>query len=376
MVKTRNKQIMTIAIIMVAIVGLGVGFAAFSSSLNIKSGVSVSPDSSTFSVKFSSSATAQATDDIAAVAEPSTLSTTKGKIDTVDATTIGNLSAEFTAPGQSVTYTFYARNTGAYLAYLDMIRVGQKKCTAGEDTDASLVAAACEAMSISVQVGAMDPVTRTTDITNHTLAAGSSETVVVTLTYAENGARADGPFTVTFGDVSLTYTTTENGGNTITDVTFGIDCTLLSGSSYAVGSKYLCQFDNESVEFYVLESIEAPEEDKEFYSYTMKFITTKEAELNGEELSVDGMDYSIYTYEIGTEWGIDESNIYNLLSVPKYEELYAVNNSDTLPTWLHGDYWIVSQNGDAYNVIDDSLVLNENWDGYHGIRVVMSLSMH
>ncbi|MBE6152295.1 MAG: hypothetical protein E7165_03170 [Firmicutes bacterium] len=211
--RTRSRQMTTIAIIMVAVVGMGIGFAAFATNLTINSGAAVNPDASTFSVKFSSSATDIARDSIKGVANPTTLSTTDGEIDAIEATTISGMGAEFIEPGQSVTYTFYARNIGAYQAYLNMIEVGNKVCTPGEGTDATLVAEACKSMSITVTVdgttsmavsGTQSSIKK---VANHTLAADSSEEIVVTLEYVAGGARADGPFDVTFGDVSLTYST-------------------------------------------------------------------------------------------------------------------------------------------------------------------------
>ena len=53
MTNTRKKQMKTLGILLVAVIGLTVGFAAFSSSLNIKTRLSVNPNNGTFLVKFS-----------------------------------------------------------------------------------------------------------------------------------------------------------------------------------------------------------------------------------------------------------------------------------------------------------------------------------
>ena len=51
------------------------------------------------------------------------------------------------------------------------------------------------------------------DINNHILGVGDSEQVVVTISYDEElegeNARADGDFDVTFGDIVLTYLSTD-----------------------------------------------------------------------------------------------------------------------------------------------------------------------
>ena len=361
MQRTRNRQIMTIALIMASIVGLGVGFAAFSSSLSIKSGVSVSPDSSTFSVKFSSSATAQERNPIEAVTNPETLVAKDGEIDAVDATTISNLSVEFTQPDQTATYTFYARNTGAYLAYLNMIQVGEKTCTPGEGTDADLVAAACDALSVSVRVGT-NTVTETESITNHTLAAGSSEEVIVTLEYAKDGARADGPFTVTFGDISLTYATTAESQD-IPEVYIGWDqsCKLISGTVYEVGSKYTCKFmgdfDNETeVDFYMLQS------DLDAGMVYLITVETFGSGMTQYEAQISAEADFLMEYRLNGE----------SFSLPTYGQLYAVDNSETLPSWLHGEYWLASEGGeDVYSVFGDTISSDHS---SAGARFVYNLS--
>ena len=208
--RIRKQQYITLSIIAVAVLTLSIGFAAYSSILNIKPSVTVNPDSSNFSVIFSSNGTDTATTQ---TVNPS--SSTYGESATITngaSPTISNLKAKFTSPGQSVSYTFYAKNTGSYLAYLNYITyLGEKVCTPKTGTDATLVANACEGISVSVKVGNDEAVTASTSlITNHTLGIGNSEQVVVTINYAQNAARADGDFDVTFGDISLTYSTISN----------------------------------------------------------------------------------------------------------------------------------------------------------------------
>ena len=54
MEKNRKVQIIAIVALVVGIVGLSIGFAAFSSVLNIQTSANVKPDSSTLNVDFSS----------------------------------------------------------------------------------------------------------------------------------------------------------------------------------------------------------------------------------------------------------------------------------------------------------------------------------
>ena len=218
--KRNNKQITTLAILLVAVVGLSIGFAAFSNILTISSGATVTPNASTFNVDFSSSATSVVTNNITP-----TLSGATGTAATIDNTTdptIENLNATFTAPGQSVTYTFYAYNAGEYEAFLTNINYlnveGEelnKVCTPAAGTTAALVTAACDDISVTVKADTITA-TGTQTVSGKSLAKGASHKIEVTIAYAENGDRADGDFTVAFGDISLTYKTVDQSANLIT----------------------------------------------------------------------------------------------------------------------------------------------------------------
>ena len=213
--RTRKQQLTAIAAIIVGVFAISIGFAAFSSTLNIRSSATVNPDASAFAVIFSSDANSLKTD--AVVANPSNLGDS-ATIDNSSNPTISGLNAKFTAPNQSVTYTFYARNTGEFLAYLNYITFtnvegasSNKVCTASDGTSQALVDQACNGISMSVKVGDLEEVTTSqNNIQNHTLAPNTSEVVTVTISYAENAALADGPFEVSFGDISLIYSSINN----------------------------------------------------------------------------------------------------------------------------------------------------------------------
>ena len=213
----RSSRVNAVVALCVGVVGLTLGFAAFSNSLTISSSASVTPDASTFNVDFSSSKDSVVAGTVSPVTNPGTVVGTEATIDNTTAPTISNLSATFTKPGDSVTYTFYARNAGEYEAFLKSINFNNvasgsttKKCTAGVGTTDTLVQAACESITLSVKVGSESAVTGTTaDISGHSLAKNSSETIVVKIEYTAGGALADGDFTVEFGDVSLTYSSVD-----------------------------------------------------------------------------------------------------------------------------------------------------------------------
>ncbi len=217
MEKNRNAQVIAIIALVVGVVGLSIGFASFSSVLNIQASANVKPDSSTMNVDFSSAIDKVEVNEIIPTAEPTSLATTNATIDNSVDPTISNLSATFTEPGQSVVYKFYAYNAGELNAYLKSIVYANvtgkntpKVCTAKEGTTDALVQKACENIFIKVKVGnELETATGKASITGHSLAKKTGELITVTLEYASNAERTDGDFSVAFGDITLNYSSAD-----------------------------------------------------------------------------------------------------------------------------------------------------------------------
>lgn len=217
MERNRTGQVIAILALVVGVVSLSIGFASFSSVLNIQASANVKPDSSTMNVDFSSAVDKVEVAEIVPTTTPDSLETTKATIDNSSDPTISNLSATFTEPGQSVTYEFYAFNAGELNAYLKSIVYGNvtgknatKVCTAASGTTDALVQKACEKISIKVKVGnELETSTGKASITGHALAKGNGEKVVVTLEYEAGADRADGDFSVAFGDITLNYSSAD-----------------------------------------------------------------------------------------------------------------------------------------------------------------------
>lgn len=211
MEKDRGTKIIAIVALCVAVIGLSVGFAAFSNTLTISSSASVSPTATDFDVNFSSVDNAE-TDGIVTGVANGGATANEATIDNATSPTITGLKANFTAPGQSVTYSFFTHNAGKYIAYLNNVtyanvdgETSNKVCTAGDKTDATMVASACDDISVVVKVGSDSFNGSRGSITSHSLAIDRYESVEVTIEYASDGDRADGDFTVAFGDITLTY---------------------------------------------------------------------------------------------------------------------------------------------------------------------------
>lgn len=199
MEKERKSKKIILIILLILLIGLSIGFAAFNSNLRIQSAASVTPDPNSFKVVFSTSSTSsvEGTPVLGGVANGGTLKK--------DSTIISDLSANFTAPGQTATWKFYSFNSGIYNAFLNKVTLGTISCIANEGTDTNKVAEAAKGINIKVSVGGNEFTSTSENIDLHTLAKETGEEIIVTLTYAEGSALVDGSFDVVIGDIILGY---------------------------------------------------------------------------------------------------------------------------------------------------------------------------
>ena len=218
----RGTKIIAVVALVVAIIGLSLGFAAFTKNLQISSGAKVNPTDS-FSVKFSSSSGQVEKNPIQAKAGG--VGGASGENANIDPdNTISNLKGTFTTPGQNVTYEFYVHNDGDYDAFLKSVTYANAndggsfaKCTAGVGTTKTLVEEACSGFEVTVDVNNEDEeennhfstTNNQTPIKGHKLGKGKSEKVIVKIEYKTDATRADGDFTVDFGNITLLYSTTD-----------------------------------------------------------------------------------------------------------------------------------------------------------------------
>ena len=214
----RRNTTLILIITLVSVLGLSIAFAAFSSSLTVKGNATITPDSGNFKVVFSSSSTSLSTTNVS-VTKTGNATAGTPTIDNSGNPTIKNLSASFTSPGEKVEYTFYARNGGSYDAYLSSVVFDNiknkstfKECVAGSGTTASMVDTACNGIKVTTTVLSTSYTSTTLNITNHVLKKNNSELVKVTIEYTSGSSVADGPFTINFGKIYLTYGSTSLSG--------------------------------------------------------------------------------------------------------------------------------------------------------------------
>lgn len=232
MEKNRSSKVVAIVALFIAVIGLSVGFAAFSNILKIKSSATVKPSGQDFVVGFVRNTTDTAlptgdveleADAITVVGENVSYSKDENLKPKLNGTTVSNLHVDFTKPGESVSYKFAVANFGKYDAYLTKVtfknvadKSTYKVCTVTPATGAgqtaateALVTEACKGIDVSVKI----------DTATYNGADGSKENintvlsrntnnvkeVVVTISYAEGSEVADGAFSVDFGDITLEY---------------------------------------------------------------------------------------------------------------------------------------------------------------------------
>ena len=214
--ENNDKFVKYIAIIalLFAVVGISVGFAAYTNTVNIKATAVVGSNPVIPVAALSTDPSQQDPGNVV----PTTTGGATGDTGVLGNDTIQNMKAHFTTPGQTVTYSFYGYNGSTFLSYLNSVVFGSKSCnTTGLSNPATNgVSAACDDIIMTITVGTgASQATFTTDNTNvsgHSLAAGASEPIVVTISYLDgtgHGHVADGEFNVDFGTTVLTYSTVD-----------------------------------------------------------------------------------------------------------------------------------------------------------------------
>lgn len=216
--KYKSRSIMII-ILLVGVISLSIGLAVFSSTLNIKSGTTVSPDPSKFKIAASASKDNTTSLQISpsAYVLPSGLisnSSTATITNSGNMVTISNVKPYFTAPGQIIEYIFYVHNIGEYPAYLKSYsQFLLPRCVSLEGTTDSLVQQACNDINTGICLldfnGRCNNSQSDLDKNNYVIPVGGSTKISVRLNYSLYSNRdnvvADGPFTVEFDNINIVF---------------------------------------------------------------------------------------------------------------------------------------------------------------------------
>jgi hypothetical protein len=211
MEKNRGSVIAIVAALVVAVISLGVAFAAFSTTLNITGSATV--QASSWNVFFTNTSTGSDPGTTTGVNLTASLSNLNGFTTTATSTSSNLKSASFTwagtlkTPGDKIMYTFYIRNTGSYNAKITSINVPTLTCKQG----GSVTTAATALCNNRIKYGVFTDTDGTTRLQqNATLNATSGvQTVYVIAEFDKNTPASELPgtaVTIEPSTISITYT--------------------------------------------------------------------------------------------------------------------------------------------------------------------------
>lgn len=180
--KEREMKTLVIAALVISVVAIGVGFAAFSTTLQINGTATVNTAGKTWNVLFTNvEKTGLSTENIDATV-PSISNGTAGENTTN--TAIGTITAAFTAPKQKLQYKITVTNSGTYNAKLTAASIPTLETitVTGTGNDAETDAANVKKhLKFSFTKADESPVTPETD----TLAAGATQDYLYTIEYED-----------------------------------------------------------------------------------------------------------------------------------------------------------------------------------------------
>lgn len=418
----RNKKVIILVVIGVVFL-ISIGFAAFSELLTISTTASFTPTSTNIGIKFSKES-GSVKDGQSNPVIPTTTGNVAAEnaiIANTDNPTIENLNATFSAPGDSVKYEFYVLNTGQFDAYLTSVLYNGtpfKECNAvsGGGADPALVSKACNTINVKVTVGDTTFTAAKTLGINDMLVRGANKKVIVEIIY--NGpARADGPFTVNFGDIELIYSTAQSSDSTSSVETICTAVDTSKSGSTELGTQYTCQVNNStSYNFYVLstdgnnvnlimsENLAnnvnfadstnfSPIETSTPGAYDISFISNPLVITTLDSLTQDwgnlsnlNETYSTYATFNGKARLAKKEEIASTICTEQREN-QSGEYYDSCPSWIVGDYWTITKSNDftkawgmnsRYNTLDDYEYRNGSQTGFYnlyglGIRPVITV---
>ena len=238
----RKTKILSIVALVLAITGMSLGFAAFSSILTISSSATVTPNSDDFKIVVYGAKNLEEVNredlfttgpnmsmwssDYAYVLDPtnSGVEATNAIIDNTNFT-VSNMSAKFTDPTDGdIGYAFLIKNEGAYGTYISIPQYLKDKylagehmgiCTPGDGATKELVQEACEGVfgQIAAVYSSNGEIIsgKLVSSTQGDYLIGVGEYVIVLFGIGYEGeARADGPFSVKFDDFKITFSTAQS----------------------------------------------------------------------------------------------------------------------------------------------------------------------
>ena len=230
--KDKKLRVVAIIALTISVLGLTLGFAAFSNTLTISSSATVSPDASDFKLVFYGVEDITKFDkygdfvtEITSPVKSEPLlqykaTATPAVIDN-EALTIKNINITYTEPGDNAAYYFLIKNEGKYSVYItkeDFMEFANNfsnpTCVAKEGTTDSLVQEACKGIDgylLSSDYAKYDHFDSQypKDSSDYMeIPVGGYADLIITFSYSRFSlGRADGDFEIIYNDAKLNYST-------------------------------------------------------------------------------------------------------------------------------------------------------------------------
>jgi len=164
--RKRTEKIVAVAALIIAIIGLSVGFAAMSTSLQIDGTARMNPAS--WEIKFENLSAPTITGDATVITAP-----------TLSDTAIQTFAVSLTKPGDSITYTFDVNNIGSINAILGTFtKANTPTCTGTGATATADATIVCDNLVYTLTYSGGGVVGA-----NDTLTAGQTRTMVLRIEY-------------------------------------------------------------------------------------------------------------------------------------------------------------------------------------------------
>lgn len=232
MEKEKRSKILVIVALALTLVALTVGFAAFSTTLNISSNATVTPNEEDFKIKIYGMKDTESADNFGTHLEfreelfsttvshhsPPANEEVSGTAAIIDNTnyTISNIKAHLVKPNDFLDYIFVIRNEGKYDAYLDLTNYHGEEgahmltisgtCKADEGTSTELLDKACPHILNRVVITNSDNSLVAED---NIVTIPKNDYIILgyAIEYEDTENRVDGPFTVEFPSQQLIFST-------------------------------------------------------------------------------------------------------------------------------------------------------------------------
>ena len=227
--KDRQLRLVAILALCVSVVGLTLGFAAFSNTLTISSSATVKPDESDFDINVYGMDEETACDDDRTIesmtstdiSAPDCVSNAKSASiseinDDGKSITISNIEVGFSAPDEEAYYYYIIKNEGEYDAYIDTEQFNvfnantggaQKTCTPATGTSVDMVNKACSDIILAAEITGIngEDYVDVIGTSVYKLEKGASILLEMVIRYNSNGERADGDFSVEFDPITIEF---------------------------------------------------------------------------------------------------------------------------------------------------------------------------